>query len=58
MRLNIYKLILYFLNLLKNIYKKSHPSYTRSLEFQVDQKGHTDLTGSITSPGFYNLKPD
>jgi len=58
MRLNIYKLILYFLNLLKNIYKKSHPSYARSLRFQVDQKSHTDLTGSITNPGFYDLKPD
>jgi hypothetical protein len=51
MRLNIYKLILYFLNLLKNILKIFYPGHARLLGFQVDQESYTSLTESITSTG-------
>jgi hypothetical protein len=58
-RLNICKLILYFLNLLK-IYKKigSHPSYVGSPMFWIDSAGYPSLIEPIINPNFYDLKPN
>jgi len=60
MRLSIYKLILYFFGLLKNIKKKlgQTPGYTRSLELWSDPADHPGLTGSIAISGLCDLRSD